>query len=153
LNQEQLTYTNEQQNDSRQSDRNSLRQIVADSLNCLDSGQKQIIHLRYWEMLTQKEIARYLGITPIEVRAIIKLAHAKLRPYLANYVRERWHFSPRGVCPICTHPRRAIIERLLDEKTRSESWGEFGQKLSKTIGEKINPPRLLIVHLNHIQKH
>ena len=152
MNRNGTNYTNEQLPKKDIAETKALSHIVADALKYLDSRQKKIIHLRYWEQLTLKEIGCCIGLSITEVKAILKQSHALLRPHLIDYARKRWSFEPRGRCLICIHPNRNIIEKMLEDKAQSETWGSFGDRLEKTIGEKINPPRLLIIHLKHIQK-
>jgi hypothetical protein len=144
-------YTNEQYSSPDFEKDEDLEKVVADAIGHLAPDLKDIIHQRYWENLTLKQIATYNNNSTTEVKSRIRQAHAFLRPLLIDYVASRWHFKPRGYCLVCRHQKRSIIDSLLRQKPAMQTWGEFGRILEIAIGEKINPPRYLIVHLSHIQ--
>lgn len=150
-NQESHDYSNEHYLLPEDDTDSELRRAVNDALSNLEPELRDIINKRYWEQLTPTQIASYIGIPAADVRAKIRQAHTILRPLLMEYAATRWHFRPRGYCLICQHDKRAIIDDMLLQNPPFETWGEFGRKLENAIGEKINPPRLLIVHLKHIQ--
>lgn len=144
-------YTNGQYSYHIDNTNSELERIIADAIGKLEPNLRDIIHQRYWENLTLKQIATYNNISTSEVKTRIRQAHMILRPLLIDYVASRWHFSPRGYCLVCRHEKRGIIDSLLRQKPAMQTWGEFGRILEIAIGEKINPPRYLIVHLSHIQ--
>jgi hypothetical protein len=144
-------YTNEQYSSPHFEKDEELEKVVADAIGHLAPDLKDIIHQRYWEQLTLKQIAIYNDISTAEVKSRIRRAQTLLRPLLIDFAASRWHFKPSGYCLICRHSKRDIIDRLLRQKPPLQTWGEFGRILELAIGEKINPPRLLIVHLSHFE--
>jgi hypothetical protein len=117
--------------------------------------QKLPIRLRYividkfYRGMTISQIAQCHGINRRRAEADIYEAKRLLRYHLADFVRDRWDIKVSGICKLCTYPKSGTIERMLKGKKDSESWGSFGKRLSKVIGERINPPRVLIAHLKH----
>jgi RNA polymerase sigma-B factor len=61
-------------------DRDALKQAVA----CLNSRQQQIIQLRFFDELSQAEVARQLGISQMHVSRLERQALSDLRQILTN---------------------------------------------------------------------
>jgi hypothetical protein len=128
-----------------------LARAVHRALRRLPAQQRQIVKDRFYRGMTISQIADAHGLTEKQAVAALYVAKRRLQALLADFARQRWGAKKSQSCRICTHPKQTLINRLLDEKSNSESWGAFNIRLSKVIGERINPPRLLITHLAHIK--
>jgi RNA polymerase sigma-B factor len=64
--------------------RAELRQTLGSSFEQLDDRQKEILHMRFFEDLTQSEIADRIGVSQMQVsrilRAALKTARENLEP-------------------------------------------------------------------------
>lgn len=129
----------------------ALVKAVNHALRKLPAQQRQIIKDRFYRGMTISQIVDARGLTEKQAVAALYVAKRRLQALLADFARRRWNIKKSGDCRICTHPKQKIINRLLNEKSNSESWAAFNIRLSKAIGERINPPRSLIAHLAHIK--
>jgi hypothetical protein len=123
---------------------------VRRALKNLSATHREIVEARLYDCLTFSQIALRLNMTERNARASYYAARQALKLSLAHFVEKRWQVKPDGICRICTHPRRVQIEKLLSQKTQSETWSAFGRKLEREIGEIIKPPKILIAHQMHI---
>lgn len=55
------------------------RAVLAPGLDVLDERERRIIHLRFWEGLTQSQIAAQIGISQMHVSRLIRRALEKVR--------------------------------------------------------------------------
>jgi RNA polymerase sigma-B factor len=62
------------------------RAVLAPGLDVLDERERRIIHLRFWEGLTQSQIAQQVGISQMHVSRLIRRSLEKVR---AEIVGER----------------------------------------------------------------
>jgi hypothetical protein len=129
----------------------TLAEEVNRALELLPGQLQQIMVDRVYQGMTISQLAHFYGISEKEAGAALYEAKRQLRAHLADFVYRRWKIRAHGGCRFCGHPKSDIIEKMLEEKSDRESWGMFGRRLSKVLGEKINPPRLLIAHSNHIK--
>jgi len=129
----------------------ALVKAVNRAMRKLPAQQRQIIKDRFYRGMTISQIADAQGFTEKQAVAALYMAKRRLQVLLVDFARRRWGINKSGACRICIHPKQKIINRLLNEKSKSESWRAFNIRLSKVIGERINPPRSLIAHLAHIK--
>jgi hypothetical protein len=123
---------------------------VRRAMRRLSDRQREIIEARFGECLTFKQIGIRLGLTPSAVRIDYYAAVRALKHHLASFVERRWRVKADGLCRICSHPKRVKIEEMLRAKSGRETWGAFGRRLEVAIGERFQPPRILISHLGHM---
>jgi RNA polymerase sigma-B factor len=69
------------------------RAVLAPGLDVLDERERLIIHLRFWEGLTQSQIAAKVGISQMHVSRLIRRALEKVREEIAT---ERSSHEPRA---------------------------------------------------------
>lgn len=55
------------------------RAVLAPGLDVLDERERRIVHLRFWEGLTQSQIAAQIGISQMHVSRLIRRALEKVR--------------------------------------------------------------------------
>jgi RNA polymerase sigma-B factor len=60
------------------------RDALKQAISCLNARQQQIIHLRFYEELSQAEVARRLGISQMHVSRLERQALGDLKQILAN---------------------------------------------------------------------
>lgn len=60
-------------------ERVELAQAVRNALDVLDAAERQVIHLRYWNALTQAQVAQALNLTDRQVKQIEAGGMKKLR--------------------------------------------------------------------------
>jgi len=121
----------------------------------LDSDHQQATIMYYFEERTLDEIAAEMGITTRKAAELIRESRDRLKHVLASRMHERWpnRFRKPRVCPICSHPKRDLIEKIIAAKKPKESWAFINTKIKKRCGKSINPPSVLIGHLkNHIME-
>jgi RNA polymerase sigma-B factor len=59
------------------------RAVLAPGLAALDERERRIIHLRFWEGLTQSQIAQQVGISQMHVSRLIRRSLEKVREEIA----------------------------------------------------------------------
>lgn len=64
--------------------RSELRQTLGTGLEDLDQRQKEILHMRFYEGLTQSEIADRAGVSQMQVSRILRTSLKRLRSSLAD---------------------------------------------------------------------
>jgi len=66
-------------------------------------------------------------------------------------VQKRWpdRFKDLNTCPVCSHPKKHLIEKIIKNKKKNESWRSLNNRLKKKTGRSFNPP---INHLNYHTK-
>jgi RNA polymerase sigma-B factor len=57
--------------------------VLAPGFKVLDSRERQILHLRFFEGLTQSQIAQQVGISQMHVSRLIRRALEKIRAEIA----------------------------------------------------------------------
>jgi len=60
------------------------RAVLAPGLKALDARERRIIHLRFWEGLTQSQIAQQVGISQMHVSRLIRRSLEKVRDEIAT---------------------------------------------------------------------
>jgi RNA polymerase sigma-B factor len=60
------------------------RAVLAPGLDVLDERERRIIHLRFWEGLTQSQIAQQVGISQMHVSRLIRRSLEKVRAEIAG---------------------------------------------------------------------
>jgi len=124
---------------------------VQNAIEQLPTAQREIITARFYEGLTLDQIGARLGLTRKGVLAQNYAAIRSLKYQLSSFVKAKWGIEVSGLCRICRHPKRSEIEKMLLSKSKHETWGAFGKRLKREIGERIHPPRILISHLGHLK--
>lgn len=128
-----------------------LESEVREALELLEPKLRQIIIMRYYEGLSEREAAEKLGRPEAEIVGMIYEAKRQLRIHLAEFVEKRWGLQIDGICKICAHPERAAIEDILKSKSRNESWKRITEKVFRATGERFYPPQVLKAHLKHMR--
>ena len=59
------------------------RAVLAPGWRVLDDRERKILHLRFFEGLTQSQIAQQIGISQMHVSRLIRLSHEKIRETIA----------------------------------------------------------------------
>jgi RNA polymerase sigma-B factor len=59
------------------------RAVLAPGLRALDDRERRILHLRFFEGLTQSQIAQQVGISQMHVSRLIRRALEKIRDEIA----------------------------------------------------------------------
>lgn len=129
-----------------------LIETVNEALERLESDLRQIVHERYFEGLTVPQIAERNEITEKEVIKRIYEAKRQLKMMLAEFVRRRWGLQIEGVCKICRHPQREMIDSILRNKNDGDSWRRICKKIEEDVGDRIHPPQILKAHIKHMNR-
>jgi hypothetical protein len=108
----------------------------------------------HFENLDFEQIAAALGISQTNAVKLHNEAMVILKHKLADRVRRRWPGRVAGTsrCPICDHPKRDQIEKIVAGKKTTESWGTINKRLKSSIGRIFHPPTLLINHQKYHKK-
>jgi RNA polymerase sigma-B factor len=69
------------------------RAVLAPGLKALDDRERRILHLRFYEGLTQSQIAQLVGISQMHVSRLIRRALEKMRDEIAAEQTVRGHAS------------------------------------------------------------
>jgi hypothetical protein len=128
-----------------------LVEAVDEALQSLDPSLGLLIRERYFEGLTIKEISERNSLPEPQVIAGVYEARRRLKMLLAEFVRKRWGIEVKGVCRICTHPRRDEIEAILSSRGKNESWGVTCRRVESLLKERIQPPQVLKAHTKHMK--
>ena len=64
-------------------DIHAMRALLAPGFRVLDDRERRILHLRFFEGLTQSQIAQQLGISQMHVSRLIRRALEKIRDEIA----------------------------------------------------------------------
>jgi len=135
---------------SKQSPDPAIVTAVSEAIEKLDHGLRRVVHERYFEGLSLPEIAARNGIGQREVIGNLYEAKRLLKLMLADFVSRRWGVKPPGICRVCTHPKREIIENILKTVDGSSSWAEICRRVEAATGERFHPPQILKAHQKHI---
>lgn len=60
------------------------KQDVASALNKLDETQRKVIYLRFYEDLTQSKVAKFLGVSQMQVSRLERMALGELKRHLSG---------------------------------------------------------------------
>ena len=123
---------------------------VRAAIEKLNPEIRQVVRERYFECLSLAEMAGRRGLEEKEMAKSVYEANRQLKLMLADFVGRRWGIKPRGICRICGHPRRAIIEEILRNIKGSESWAKISRLVESAVGERFHPPQVLKAHLKHM---
>lgn len=128
----------------------SVRQAV----NALGQKHRQVIEMYFFENLNLSQIEQETGQSQHQVQKLLREAILMLKSTLAEIVCNRWpdRFQKINRCPICLHPERKMIERVISGKKEAESWGIINKRLKKRVGETFNPPSIMINHIKYHRK-
>lgn len=128
-----------------------LVRTVRKAVERLAEPWRAIIEERYFEGLTFPQIARRHKMSMTAVAAAYYEATRQLREQLAAFAAKRWNLKVGGLCRVCRHKDRDVIESMLTRKSPDETWSAFGNRLYQAIGERIGPPIVLICHQKHMK--
>jgi RNA polymerase sigma-B factor len=70
------------------------RAVLATAFQVLDSRERRLLHLRYFEGLSQPQIAREVGISPIHVSRQTRRALEKLRAHIGPELADSMALRP-----------------------------------------------------------
>ncbi len=140
--------------DRNDADYEAFLESVRQEVYALDSPYRQVIIMYYFENLGLDQITKEVNLDTPHLDRILREGTLLLRYSLAEMVQKRWpgRFKNIRLCPVCSHPRRVAIERILAEKKAGESWGTLNKRLRKSVGKTFNPPSILINHLKYHMK-
>jgi hypothetical protein len=127
-----------------------VEEAVDAALAKLSPDMKMLVLDRFYRGLSVARIASENGMTVNSASASLHDALRLLRLVLMDFAARRWDISRITTCRICRHPRKETIESLLRTRRKSQSWGAFCKRLERAIGERIQPPQILIAHLRHM---
>ena len=123
---------------------------VRKAIESLEPELRKVVHERYFECLTLTQIAERSGVEEREIAKSIYEANRQLKMALADFVAKRWGVKPRGICRICSHPKRETIEKILLKFECGDSWAKITRELESALDEKFHPPQILKAHLKHM---
>ena len=106
--------------------------------------------MRFYDGATIPELARSLQKTEKEISGALYEAGRQMKILLAGYVTKKWGLEIEGICRICVHPMKAVIEKILKNKGRNESWKNVTDRIREATGERFHPPQILKAHLKHM---
>lgn len=124
---------------------------VTRALETLSEEEAALVRSFHFQGLSYQDISRATGrevyrLELLHRRALRSLA-ARLRPLVAteDVRRERRNTG----CPLCCHPAREQIDRLLNSKRREETWKRINAILKERYAVPSLSPRLIIGHLKY----
>ena len=123
---------------------------VRDALQQLEPFLEQVMRMRFYDGATIPELARSLQKTEKEISGALYEAGRQMKILLAGYVTKKWGLEIEGICRICVHPMKAVIEKILKNKGRNESWKNVTDRIREATGERFHPPQILKAHLKHM---
>ena len=122
---------------------------VRQRVHQLDCIHSRVIIMYYFENRDIDQIAAETGLDQQDIRKALREGLLTLKYALAEAVEKRWpdRFKNINTCPICSHPQRVDIEKIISAHKSGESWGKVNKRLRQKIGRTFNPPMVLINHL------
>lgn len=128
--------------------------LVRQAVNTLDDKLRRVIEMYFFENLNISQIEQETGQSCHQVQKLLREAMLILKYSLTDIVRSRWpdRFKEVNRCPICRHPQRKTIEKIIKCKKEAESWGMINKRLKKKVGETFNPPSIMINHIKYHRK-
>ena len=128
--------------------RRRIREAVAFALSKLSDNERELIEQFHYMGRSCREIAERSGRTIQPHEALHQRALRKLRTALAPIVKQLYDLgvSTDPDCLICTSPHRATIDRLIRERSRSDTWRPMIRLLKSRFGIIITTPQTLIGH-------
>jgi hypothetical protein len=128
-----------------------LEQGVHRALARLPQDEEEFIRLFYFQGFETTVIAAYLNRTLSRVETLRRKAMRRLRLYLCDELRGKFGTSPPvdEDCPICVHPRRRQIEKLLARKKPDETWRKTIGLLRDNFNLTGISPRRLAGHMSY----
>jgi hypothetical protein len=132
----------------------SFLDLVRQKVYDLDSDHRQVTVMYYFENLEANHIAAELDLDQRTVYRLLRESLRILKASLAEAVKSRWpgRFDDLKSCPICNHPERTAIEKIIRGKKAGDSWSTINKKLKKRIGRIFNPPNVMINHIKYHDK-
>jgi len=129
----------------------SVIKAVNQALNQLDPEDAALIRLFYMQGISYREISALTGRDMHRLVAQNTIAVKKLKILLTEFVESHFNIDARSNsgCPLCNHPRRAEIDRLLQTKSDTETWKRIYQVLRDDFDLCVFPARKIIGHLKY----
>jgi len=132
----------------------AFREKIREKVYDLDEIHRRVIIMYFFENLNLDEIADEIDLHVFQVHKLLSEALLILKHSLAETVQERWpdRFKNLNTCPVCNHPKRHLIEKIIRKKKKNESWRLVNNRLKQKTGQAFNPPSILINHLKYHTK-
>lgn len=121
------------------------------ALEELEPEEAALIRLFYMQGVTYPEISALTGRTVHRLEAQNEAAVKKLKALLHEYLGGRFNIPSQTdpCCPICAHPRREEVNRLLRSKSDGETWKRIYQVLREDFNLRVYPVRRIIAHMKY----
>ncbi|MCP4583491.1 MAG: hypothetical protein GY839_17925 [candidate division Zixibacteria bacterium] len=133
-------------------DHRSFLDLIRRQVYSLDNNHSRVVVMYYFENLELERIAVETGLDHRDIRKLLRESLMILKYALAEAVQKRWpgRFKKLNPCPICNHPARTEIEKIISARKPGESWGTINKKIKRQIDSTFNPP---IIMINHTKYH
>jgi len=122
---------------------------VGKALSSLSEEEAAFIRLFYFQGLGYREISEKTNREIYRLEALHESAVRKLKTRLRRFLENRFDISSPVKypdCPLCNHPEREEIDRLIRTKTAAETWKRIIKTLRDKYGLSIVMPQRLIGH-------
>lgn len=121
---------------------------VNQAMENLDEDEAAFIRFYYMQGMNYRRISHETGKPIYRLETLHRRALRKLRSPLHNLLGGRYNIpSPENPdCPLCFHPRSEEIDRLIQSKTRPETWRRIIRSLREEFGIILPTLQLLIGH-------
>jgi hypothetical protein len=138
-------------NDDESPDYRAFLNSVRHAVKALPVSHQRAITMYYFENRETDNIAADLQLDNTDVCKLLREGLNMLKYRLADLVKKRWpnRFTRIRPCPICSHPRRLDIERIIAAKQPTDSWGKVNRALKRDVGCAFNPPSVIISHIKY----
>ena len=129
--------------------REIIRREVRKAVARLPYHQREFIECFYFMGETYEQIEKRLGKERYKLERIHHQALERLRFLLADFVEAHFGIKVERAnrCPICSHPEREKIERILERKRPEESWRPAMKILRTEFELKLSTVQTVIAHL------
>jgi hypothetical protein len=124
---------------------------VRKEVESLMPDHRRVITMYYFECLEIGQIADEISLPPDNIRRLIHEGLMILKNRLADIVYQRWPRRLKKIskCKICSHPDRALIEKIVKARKPSDSWGKTNRQIKQKLGCSFNPPAVIISHMKY----
>jgi hypothetical protein len=122
---------------------------VGKALSSLSEEEAAFIRLFYFQGLGYREISEKTNRQIYRLEALHESAVRKLKIRLHRFLGNSFDISSPvkyADCPLCNHPERGEIDRLIRTKTAAETWKRIIKTLRDEYGLSIVTPQRLIGH-------
>jgi hypothetical protein len=128
-----------------------VRAAVSEALAGLTEDEREFVERYYYMGQTYGQISELSGRAIYKLEALNRRAIVRLRRKLGPLIRKLYGVEKEQAddCPICRSGCRAEIDRIIENKPKSEPWGPTMRRIRFEFGLDLRSPQRLIGHVKY----